>query len=146
MDLLWGRCFRLSMFAERVDATIGEYQSLDGVAAYDVGFDDLVNVGQRYMPVPYSVGIHHQIGPMLALIETSRLVGANTVLESTLCEFLFERPLQLAFSSRIAAPAGSFRRALVATDKDVLLELGHFSNLQEKRCRAIYDSHSPEPG
>jgi hypothetical protein len=70
---------------------------------------------------------------MFALVEASGLVGADAPFESAGFQFFLEQFLQLSFAFRIAAGARTSRRALVAADEHVLLELGHDLNLQEGR-------------
>ena len=82
------------------------------------------------MSIPNPVGVYDKIGTVLALVETARLIGANFVLQATLGQFLLEHPLQFGLTVRIAAAAGTSRRALVAADEDVLFEFRHLVNLQ----------------
>ena len=109
----------------RVEAFIGKAQALDWLPVDDVGFDDFVDVGLGNVSVPDSFRIDHEIRAVFALIEASGLIGANASLESSGSEFLLEQFLQARIGLRIAAAAGMVRRALVATDEDVVLKLGH---------------------
>lgn len=60
------------MFAGgRVKAGIGQHQALDGFAADDVRFDDLIDIGFGDAPVPDRVGIDDQVRAMFALIEAT---------------------------------------------------------------------------
>ena len=98
---------------------------MHGISADDVRFDDFVDVGSIYVPIPDAVGIHDKIGPVLALVETAGFIGANFVLQATLGQLLLKFPLQFCLTLGIAAATRTIRRPLVAADKDVLLEFRH---------------------
>lgn len=108
-----------------VQAFIGQSQAFDWVAAYDMGLDDLVDVSLGYESIPYGFGIDHEIGAVLALIETAGLVGSYFAFEASFCQFLLEEFLQLRLAGGIAASPWISWRALVAAYEDVFLELGH---------------------
>lgn len=61
----------------RIDAVISQPQSLYRNAPGDVRFDDLSYVLRANAAIPDLVGIHHDVRTMLALVQTSGLVGAN---------------------------------------------------------------------
>lgn len=73
-----------------VEARVGQLQALDGFAADDVGFDDLVDIGLSDVPVPDGIRIDDQIRAVLALIEATRLIGPYLAFEAAFREFLFE--------------------------------------------------------
>lgn len=81
------------MLAIRINARIGQCQSLNRLPANDVRFDDFVNVGRGYAPIPHPVRIDNKIGPMLALVETAGFIGPNFVLQPALGQLLLEDPL-----------------------------------------------------
>jgi hypothetical protein len=68
---------------------------------------------------------------VLALVETAGFVSAYFMLQAAFGQFLLESPLQFRLTFRIAAAAWTTGRALVATDKNVLIEFRHSLNLQE---------------
>ena len=69
---------RLVFAALRVDALWAHEQALDWLSSHDVGVDDLIHVIERDSPVPDGFGIDDQVGAVLALVEASGLVGANS--------------------------------------------------------------------
>ncbi len=108
-----------------IEALVGKYESFDGFSVHDVGFDDFLHVGSRDPSVPDAIGIDHDRGSVLALVETSRHVGAHSFLEPPQSEFLLEQELQFGLARRIAASARMSSFALIATDEEMLFELGH---------------------
>jgi hypothetical protein len=54
-----------------VDAFVFEHQSLNRPASYNVGLNDLLDVGRGDSAIPDRLGIHHEIRPVLALIQAS---------------------------------------------------------------------------
>jgi hypothetical protein len=114
------------MFASQgIEAGGSHRQSLHGLAAHDVRIDDFVDICFGYVPVPYGFRVDHDVGAVLTLIETARLVGPDRPFESALRQFLFEQLLQFGFAARIAAPPRMSSRALVSTNENVMFELGH---------------------
>lgn len=113
-----------------VQAGIGNDEPLDRLAAKDVGFDDLVDIGSGDPAVPDGVGIDHDVRAVLALVEAPRLVRADFVLKTQGGKLLLEGQLQLGLAGRVAAAAGMAFRTLIAANEDVSLELRHISNLQ----------------
>lgn len=109
----------------RVQAFIGETEAVDWLSVDDVGFDNFVDIGLSDVSVPDCFRIDDQIRAVLALIEASGLVGADASLETAGGEFLLKQFLQARFCFRIAASARMARRALVAANEYVVLELGH---------------------
>jgi hypothetical protein len=114
-----------------VQTGIGEPQAFDRLAADDVRLDNFIHVRFGDVPIPDRVGIDHDIRSMLALIETTGLIGAHAAFESTLGEFLLEQFLKAGFRGRVATPSGLARRALVSTDEDMFFEFWH----QATHCR-----------
>lgn len=100
-----------------------------------MGFNDFVDICGSDVAVPDGIGIDHDIGPVLALIEAAGFIGADFVLQPTLRELLLEDPLQLALSAGIAAPAGMPFRALIYAHEDVLVELWHVYTVMDGRVR-----------
>jgi hypothetical protein len=113
------------MFAEGVDAGVGQQKSLYRLASQDVGLDDLVHVSELHSPVPHAIGINHEVGAMFTLVEAAGLVGAYAVLKSTLSQLLLEGPLQFTLSVAIAGAARVAIGALVDANKNVFFEFRH---------------------
>jgi hypothetical protein len=103
------------------------------MAAHDVGFDDFVHVSLRDVSVPDGVRVDDQVRAMLALIEASSLVSAHFALQAALSQLLFEELLQFGLAARITASARMSRRALIAANENVLLELWHGILVQHSR-------------
>src|SRR5438270_9060459 len=99
-----------------VDALISHHQTLDRHAAQEVRFDDFVHVLSPHAAIPDRVGIDHQVGSMLALVEASGLVSAKAVLKSALRQLLLECLLQRSIAFRVAAAAGTGGIAPVGAD------------------------------
>ncbi len=117
----------------RVDAIFGQHQALHGFSVHNVGLDNFFHIIELHMPIPDRIGIDHNRRPVFALIETSGHVGANTLFESPQCEFLLEEKLQLGLARRIATSARMSCLALITANENMLLELGHETNLQDSR-------------
>jgi len=109
----------------RVQATIGQSQTLDRLSADNVRLDDFVDVGFGDVAVPDGIRVNHDVGAVLALIETSGLIGADATFQSASSELLFEELLQARFGSGVAASARMACGALVSTNKNVAFEFGH---------------------
>jgi hypothetical protein len=133
-----GRGFGLALFiCERlllcriglrhVELIIWNDEALDRLAANDVRIDDFVHVGRRDVAVPNGFGIDDNRRAELALIETTRLVGANRILDSPLRQLRFEKPVKFAFAGRIAAAARMALGTLIGANENVFLEFRHES-------------------
>jgi|SRR6267378_1962840 len=74
---------------------------------------------------------------MLALVEASRHVSPNPLLESSKGQFLLEEELKLGLPGGIATATRVSRFPLITADEQMPLELGHENNLQDskRRCR-----------
>lgn len=114
-----------------VEAIVGNSKSLDRLAVHDVRLNNLLDIGGGHSPVPDTVRINDHGWAVLALIETTRHIGAHTFFESTQRELLLEEILQLGLSLGIATTARMSGLPLIAADKKVLLELRHLLNLQD---------------
>ena len=108
-----------------VEAGVGDLQALDGLASDDVGMHDLVNVFRCDVAVPDGVGIDDDGGTVLALVEASRLVGADGGAGSGLGQAGLESTLEVAGGGRVATATRMIGWALVAADEDVPDELWH---------------------
>lgn len=123
------------MFAAcAVQAVVFQHQALNRMPADNVGVHDFIHVRQRDTAIPDGLGIDHQIGPMLALVQASRLVGAHSAFQSALGQLHFEQLLQFGLGGGIATSTGMPRRALVPTDENMALEFRH-ANIVQEWCR-----------
>ena len=68
----------------RVQAVVCEAEAFYRLSRFDVGRDDLVDVGFGDVAVPDGFGIDDYVGAVLALVEASGLVGADAAFESAL--------------------------------------------------------------
>src|SRR5574341_33348 len=103
-------------------------QPLDDFAFEDVAFHDLGHVGFRPDPVPHAFGINDDARPILAVIQTTGLVGPHRLLESEPFNLLLEESLKpLGAIVRTAATRVAFG-ALVDADKDVMFKDRHRSD------------------
>ena len=100
-------------------------QPLDGTAADNVRFDDLVDIGRRDVAIPHRLRIDYDCGAKLALIEASGFVGSDRGLDPALGELYFEQAMKLAGAGRITAPARVPLGPLVYTYENVSLESWH---------------------
>jgi len=108
-----------------VQTLILQAQAFHGLSTNDMGFDNLIDICLGDVPIPHGIRIHHDVWPVLALIEAARLIGAHSPLESAGGKLLFEKLLQTGFRQRIAASARMPRRALVSTNENVSFEFRH---------------------
>jgi len=117
-----------------VQAFIFQHQAFNRPAADNVFLHDLIHVGQRNTAVPDCLWIDHQIRPMLALVEASRLIGAHSAFQPTLGKFHFEQLLQLGLSRGIATSARMPWRTLVPANENMALEFRHSNIVQERQA------------
>ena len=68
---------------------------------------------------------------MLALIETSGLIGAYSAFEAPFREFLLEELVQIGLACWIAAPSRLSRRTLVPADENMSLKFRHENIVQQ---------------
>jgi hypothetical protein len=87
-----------------IEAGLRQPQPLDGLSADDVRFDDFINIGFGDVAVPDRVGINHNIRSVLALIQTARLIGSHTPLQSAFGQLLFEKFLQFGLGEDRSIP------------------------------------------
>jgi len=123
----------------RVDAGISQPQSLHGLPANDVGFDDLIHIHQGHASIPNRFGVDHEVRTVFALVQAPGLVSSDAPLQSALFQLLLKQFLQFGCALGIAAAARVSRRPLVPTNKDVPLKPGHEENVQDSLwlCRNI---------
>lgn len=130
--------FRRFVFARlRIDAGIFQHQSLDRMAAHDVGFDDFVHVRLRDVSIPDGVRVNYQVRAVLALIEAPSLISPHLPLQAALGQLLLKELLQFRLAAGITASPGMSHWTLVAANENVLLELWH-ENPRAEFKTAIY--------
>ena len=92
-----------------------------------VSFHDFGHVGFIAHPIPDPFRINDDARAIFAMIQTSRLVGANHAMEPEPLNFLFEEGVKFHGSIvRATSPRISFR-ALVDADKNMMFEATHVS-------------------
>lgn len=116
---------RTVLAAIGVEATVFDSQPFNRFSADDVRFYDFVHICQRHASVPHGFGIHNDIWPMLALIQTTGLIGAHSSLQSTLGELLLEELLQFGLACGITASTRMSRRTHISAHKNMALKLRH---------------------
>lgn len=84
-------CFRQPVFARSVQAGIRQHQPLNWLSTHNMGLDNLIDIVQRDPAVPDGFRIDDNVWPMLALIETARLVRPYFPFQSARRQFLFKR-------------------------------------------------------
>lgn len=92
-----------------------------------VSFHDLGHVGFIAHPIPDSFRINDDARTIFAMIQTSRLVGANHAVDPEPLNFLFEEGVKFHGSIVRATSPGISFRALVDADKDMMFESTHVS-------------------
>src|SRR5437899_2271175 len=65
-----------------VDALFRQHQPLHRLSIHDMRLDDLVHIVRGHAPIPHRIGIDHDSGSVFTLVQTSRHVGTNSLLES----------------------------------------------------------------
>ncbi len=73
-----------------VETGVGEAQVLDGTVVEEVFGDDLRDVFDVDEAVPDGLGVDHDDGAVLALVETAGFVGPDVVLEAGFLDGVFE--------------------------------------------------------
>lgn len=114
------------MFASNgVETLVGNLEALERLTTEDVLLDDLVGVGQSHVAIPHGLRIDDDGGAVLALIETSCLVGAHGGADTSDREKALELLVEGGSAGGIATASRVTFGALVAADKDVFVELRH---------------------
>ena len=108
-----------------VDAGVGKAEALDGTAVEEVLLDDLFGVVGIGETVPDGFGIDDEDGTVLALIEATGFVDADTVLEARGFDGILEGAAEFLAVFVAAAGAGSRIVALVEANKEVMFKDWH---------------------
>jgi hypothetical protein len=129
--VFWGGFVRTLL---GVEAGVGEAQPRYGATVEEMFCDDLLNVVDVDEAVPDGLGIDHDDGAVLALIEASGFVGADVMLEASVFDGVLEGRFELFAAVGEAAGAGGRFVALVGADEDVVVKLWQESgSLPERR-------------
>ena len=108
-----------------IQAGVGQAEPFHRSAANNVRLNNLLDIRLGHSAIPYRIWINNDVGAVLALIETSSLIGANLALQPALSQFLLEQLLQFGLRKWIAASPRMPRWTLVSADKDVFLKFRH---------------------
>ena len=108
-----------------VHAGVGQTEAVDGTAVEEVLVDDLFGVAGVGKTVPDGFGIDDEDGAVLALIEATGLIDADTVLEAGGFDGVLEGGAELLAVFVAAAGAGGGFVALVQADKEVVFKDWH---------------------
>jgi hypothetical protein len=112
------------MFAGfRVDASIGQHQSLYGATCNQVRSNNLSHICRANVPIPDRFGIDHNGRPMFTLIQAPGLINADRPLQASSVNSLLQQRMQLRFAIGIATRTSAAWFALVGTHKHVVLIL-----------------------
>jgi len=68
----------------RVQALVGQHQSLDRFAAENMRVDDFIDVGFADMAIPDRFRVNDYSGSVLALIEAAGLIGPYSAFKAAL--------------------------------------------------------------
>ena len=121
-----------------IDALFLQHQPLDRFPPDQMRINDLVKVGGAHPAVPNGLGIYHDIGAVLALVEAAGLVGAKAALQPAGLESFLELLLQLTLSRRIATTAWTGSIALVGANEDMFFKFRHCQHyprcMTARRC------------
>jgi hypothetical protein len=109
----------------RIDAGIGQPQSIDRPAMHKMLLDDLLGVIRMSKPIPDRFWIDHQHRAVLALIQAASFIHANPMLQASRFHSVLERAAQFLRVLVAAAGAVSGFVTLIQTDKQVMLEDWH---------------------
>src|SRR4051794_18340146 len=73
---------------------VGDAEVVEDAAVDDGFFDDAGNVGKLHAAVPDGLGIDHDGGAELTLVQAAGGVGADEWFEAAALDFFFERTLE----------------------------------------------------
>jgi len=97
--------------------------------------DDLIHIFDLHKAVPDGLGIDHDDGAVLALVEAAGLVGADEMLETRFFDGVLESGFELLAATGKAARTGGVLVALVGADKKVMLKFRQWLSSLPFRCR-----------
>lgn len=108
-----------------IETGAGKSKALHGAAMDEVLGDDLFDVFKVNEAIPDGLGIDHDDGAVLALVEAAGLVGADEVLEASILDRVLEGRFELLAAMGKAAWTGGRFVALVGADKDMVFKFRH---------------------
>jgi hypothetical protein len=73
-----------------VEAGVGQHEAPHRFAPEDMRLNDLLDIGLGDVPIPHRLRVNHNVGTVLALVETARLVGTHFAFEAVFRQFLLE--------------------------------------------------------
>jgi len=106
-----------------IQARIRQPQPLHRPAVHKMFSHNLLHIFHMHKPIPDRIRIDHHDRPMLALVETAQLIGANLPLQSRVLHGVFESRFKLPATLLAATGPRRVLVPLIGTDKNVVLEL-----------------------
>ena len=120
--VFWGGLVRTIL---GIEAGVGQAEAFYRTAVEEVLGDDFLDVFDVDEAVPDGLGIDHDDGAVLTLIEATGLVGSNVVPEAGFLDGVLEGGFEF-FAARVeAAGTGGAFVAFVGADEDVMVEFRH---------------------
>ena len=104
-----------------INAAVREAESLDGLTADEVTFNNFPDVSFGDVSVPGGFRVNDHDGSVFTLVEASCLVCSDFCFDAVFGYGLFEFQLKDAKSIRVTTAAFIVSRALVSADEDVML-------------------------
>lgn len=106
----------------RVKTGAGKPKALHGTAMNEVLGDDFIKIFKMDEAIPDGLGVDHDDGAVLALVEAGGLVGADLMLESGVLDGVLEGGFELFTALRETAWPRRRLVALVGADEDVVFK------------------------
>lgn len=106
---------------------IRKHQALDRFATNEVLFHELRKVRDGDPAIPDLLGIDDHGDALLALVETSRVIGADDLRESELFQLVLELVADLDSTAMLARTLRMALGAFVGTDEDMSLKTRHLA-------------------
>jgi hypothetical protein len=122
----------------RVEAGIGQHQTLDRAAMKQMFVDDLLNILCVNKTVPDGIRIDHNDRSMLTLVKAAEFVGTNLSLETGLLDGILERFLQLFAALAATAWTGGVFVPLIGAEEEMMLKLRHDDFPSCASCCAVH--------
>jgi hypothetical protein len=107
-----------------INACVRQPQPLHGSPVHQVFLHNFRSIFGLHMPIPDCLGIHHDSGAVLALIQATGLVDAHRAPQPRGLGQLLELRMQFAFTVRSARGARRAFRTGIMADENVAFEQG----------------------
>ena len=120
--VFWGGLVRTIL---GIEAGVGQAEAFYRTAVEEVLGDDFLDVFDVDEAVPDGLGVDHDDGTVLALIEAARLVGSDMVLETGVLDGVLEGGFEFFTAIRKAAWTRGAFIALVGANEDVVVKFRH---------------------